>query len=148
MRLGVSICLTILVLSGCDAATSEIARSDPTIVLPAGFQIEVAGRDIPVQGFDECPKQDGFMAKLMGSAHDETGRNCIVLDKNRTEVLVLVALPTGSVKESWSIVRDTVKTSGKSYPRTSLRRPDGSFVIPAASTRADKPASGIKNNQN
>lgn len=128
-------------LAGCDAVTNYVAElaiaNEPTILIAAGYWIEVAGRPVPVEGFDECPKQDGIMAKLSGPAPDEGNSTCIVLAKDRAKVPVLVALPTGAAREDRDIIRDTGKAeSGRDYSRTSLRRPDASLVVPAAIARS------------
>jgi hypothetical protein len=127
-------------LTGCDAATDNIAEilsaNEPTIVIPEGFQIDISGRSVPVQGFDECPKQDKTMSQLFGPSSNEGQSTCIVLAKDRDSVPVSIFLPTGTVREEWNIIRNSEKTeNGKPYTRTSLRRPDGSFVIPAKKGR-------------
>lgn len=123
-------------LTGCDDVTAKTAEmlstNEPTIVLPAGFMIDISGQSVPVTGFDKCSKQDEVMSQLFGSSPDEGKSICIVLAKERDSVPVSIYLPTGKVREQWKIVRETKKTeSGKPYPTTSLLRPDGSLVIPA-----------------
>jgi len=131
----------VAVLAGCDAVTNHVAElavaNEPIIVISAGFQIDVAGRPVPIQGYDECPKANPVMVKLFGPDIDEGKTTCIVLAKDRTKVPVLVALPAGAVREDWNIIRETGKTdSGRPYARTGLRRPDGSLIVPAMEGRS------------
>lgn len=112
----------LLTLSGCDVVINQVAeeaiKNVPTLMFEAGYKINVNGVAVPIAGFDDCSK---------AGKHD-----CVVLSKDRTDVAVQVGLPTGSVVEQWIIIRDTGKTeSGRPYSRTSLRRPDGSLVIPS-----------------
>lgn len=127
-------------LAGCDAVTNHVAElvvaNEPTIVISAGYRIDVAGRQVPIQGYEECPKFNPTMVKLFGHDLEDGKATCIVLAKERTKVPVLVALPAGgAVREDWSIIRETGKTdSGRPYARMSLRRPDGSLVVPVTAT--------------
>ncbi|PQQ35797.1 hypothetical protein C6H68_23080 [Photorhabdus luminescens] len=73
-------CLAPVILTGCDLSDVLPAADEPTIVLPAGYQILVNGRNVPVQGFDDCPRQDNFRL----STPVNTGRDCIV-EKNDSD---------------------------------------------------------------
>lgn len=156
--------ILVVSLSGCDAFknnASEIAiTNEPTIVIEPGFNVVINGQSVPVSGFDRCPNSDdvahsscivsglmfnpGYKINVNGVAVPIIGsdkcskageHDCVVLLKDRTDVAVQVGLPTGSVVEKWVIIRETGKSkSGRPYSRTSLRRPDGSLVIPAANS--------------
>ncbi|WP_152680079.1 hypothetical protein [Pectobacterium atrosepticum] len=123
------------ILTGCDAAKNELealaVNNETTIVIPKGFQIEVAGRSVPIQGFDRCPEHQGIMSKLFGSASDERESSCIVLHKDRASVPVLLLLPSGAVREDWGVIRAEGVTRGWHSSITSLQRPDGSPVVPS-----------------
>lgn len=115
------ISLVMLALSGCDAAINKVKAitNEPVLEFAAGYKINVNGKAVPIAGFDDCTE---------AGKHD-----CVVLSKDRAEVTVKVGLPTGSVVEQWVIIRETGETpSGRPYTQTSLRRPDGSLVSPAA----------------
>lgn len=102
------------------------------LVLPPGYEIEISGESVPIQGFDECPSRQSFMSKLFGSSPNEGRSTCVALYKDRSSVPVRVFLPSGMVIEEWEINRETGETeSGRFYRRTSLTRPDGSLVVPA-----------------
>jgi len=131
--------VAVVLLAGCDSAIHQAAElaavNEPTLVIGPSYQINVDGRVGLVQGFDTCPRSDPVMVKLFGPAPTDGMTTCVVLSKDRTTVPVLIALSTGTVREDWDIVRDTRKLKdGHTYTRTSLRRPDGSWVIPATNT--------------
>lgn len=140
MRHSLPLALAALVgLAGCDAVSNQVAEftiaNEPTLVFSAGYQIDVGGRPVPIQGYDECPKAGAVMVKLFGPDPLEGKTTCIVLAKDRKTVPVLVALPSGTVQEDWKIVRETGKTEdNRPYARTSLTRPDGTPVVPWAAT--------------
>jgi hypothetical protein len=114
-----------------DQASTLAGEHEPTIVLSPGYQINVAGEAVPIQGFDACPKGDDAMVKVFGPAPDDGKSTCIVIGKDQWKVSVLVGLPAGGVREDWEIVRETgTLTNGHPFARTSLRRPDGSLVVP------------------
>jgi hypothetical protein len=115
----------LLALSGCDAAINmaaeEVIKIEPTIEFEPGYKINVDGTAVSIAGFDVCSKDGKY--------------DCVVLSKDRKVVAVQVALPTGLAVEQWAIIRETGKTeSGRPYSRTSLRRPDGTLVIPATTS--------------
>lgn len=89
MRTVTLVYAVIVGLAGCDAVTNHVAElaaaNEPTIVIAAACRIEVTGRPVPIEGFDECPKQDGIMANLSGPAPDEGRSTCIVLAKDRSQ---------------------------------------------------------------
>jgi hypothetical protein len=127
--------VTAMGLSGCtDVANyfSKMAIANlPASVLPPGFLVEIAGKPIPIQGFDKCSSHDPAMTAIFGPAPNSGENTCILLNKERTKVPVLVALPSGLAREEWRIVRDSgVSETGRHYYRITLRRPDGSLVIP------------------
>lgn len=109
------------------------AQSEPTLVFPPGYEIELSGQAVPIEGFDECPSQGAFMTKVFGPSPNDGASNCIVLSKDRSTVPVRIFLPSGAVIEEWEIHRETGETeSGRFYKRTSLKRPDGTLVVPAS----------------
>jgi hypothetical protein len=124
----------VLLLTGCDQLGDHFAQmatdKEPTVVIAPGFKINVNGKPVPIAGFDACPKSDPVMIKLFGDASLEGSHDCIVLDKNRKEVRVQVAESKGVLTEQWMIIRETGKTGNRPYLRTSLKRPDGSLVVP------------------
>ncbi|ENU4835415.1 hypothetical protein ACFH4J_003399 [Escherichia coli] len=119
--------LGLLTLNGCDYVNSAIPVNEPKIVIPAGFTVKIAGKKALIHGFDNCSgEQDNQTVKLSDIVASEDN-NCVVIDKGRSSVPVMVYLPGGSIKERWTIVR--VK-SGSSM-LTSMIRPDGTLVEPA-----------------
>ena len=139
MRISVFAYVVIATLTGCDAAINSIselsAAHDPTIIIPSGYRMKIDGHTAFVQGYDTCPKQGTSMGKLFGQTTDEDSTTCIILTKGRTFVPVLIALPTGTFREDWAIIREIGKTDGgRIYSKTSLRRPNGTFVMPSNDT--------------
>lgn len=119
-----------LCLAGCEAQSNGLPSLEPTLVIAPGFEIEVAGNPIPVRGLDPCPAQNSLMDVLFGP--QEAEEDCIVLSDDRNEVAVLVYFDDGHALETWEIIRDTGKSkSGRFFMKTSLKRPDGSLVVPA-----------------
>lgn len=121
-----------LALTGCDAASDSLPPNEPTLVIPPGFEIEVPGQNISIRGFDECPSEGALMTKIFGSAPYAGAHDCIVLSEGRTTVPVRLFPASGSVVEDWEIIREVGETaSGRTYKKTSLKRPDGTLVVPA-----------------
>jgi hypothetical protein len=109
-----------------------LAAHSPTIVLPPGFKVILAGQTAFVSGFEECPKADPAMAALFGSAPRQDG--CVVVRKDAAAVDVHVALGGRLLRERWTIERSSASGSAP-FDRTHLRRPDGSLVQQAPSAR-------------
>lgn len=90
--------------------------------------MDIQGNSVPVEGFDKCTQ-----STIQGTVGHEKS-NCIVLDKKRKNVPVLVHWSSGPLKEEWKIEHLVKKTNnGRSYVITRLIRPDGKFVVPASS---------------
>ncbi len=105
----------------------ETLNNAPEIVIAGGFKIDIQGNAVPVEGYDNCS-----LNTLQGS-FDTDKSNCIVLDRTRKKVPVLVHLSSGPVKEEWKIEHQVEKTkSGKNFIQTRMIRPDGNFVVPAS----------------
>jgi hypothetical protein len=121
-------------LTGCDQLRDHFTKMaidhEPTLVIPPGFEILVDGKLVPVAGFDDCPKGDPAMNKIFGDDPLASSHDCIVLSEDRKEVQVQIANPKGVVTEQWTIIREKVKAGDRPYSRTSLKRPDGSLVVP------------------
>lgn len=121
-------------LTGCDKLRDYFTKTaishEPTLVFSPGFKILIDGKPVPVTGFDDCPKADPVMNKIFGDDPLAGSHDCIVLSKDRKDVRVRVADPTGVVTEQWTIVRETGKAGDRPYSRISLKRPDGSLVVP------------------
>lgn len=132
-----------LALTGCDQArdvgewvAGNVGENDmlnsPTLVLSPGYEIDVDGQDVPIQGFAECPTQGALMTRFFGPVLDEGALDCVVLSEDRSTVSVRLFLPSGPVVEEWEIIRETGELEGgRVYKRTSLKRPDGTLVVPA-----------------
>ncbi|MCG0456646.1 hypothetical protein L6R44_11065 [Enterobacter cloacae complex sp. ECC445] len=123
---------SLLTLSSCDAyeaAYDETLNDNaPQIVIAGGFKMDIQGNSVPVEGFDKCTQ-----STIQGIVGHEKS-NCIVLDKIRKNVPVLVHWSSGPLKEEWKIEHLVNKTNnGRSYVLTRLIRPDGKFVVPASS---------------
>ncbi|RCZ10507.1 hypothetical protein DTM06_27415 [Escherichia coli] len=131
MCLAVASSLTLTACDVVDAAYDETLNDNaPEIVIAGGFKIDIQGNAVPVEGYDNCS-----LNTLQGS-FDTDKSNCIVLDRTRKKVPVLVHLSSGPVKEEWKIEHQVEKTkSGKNFIQTRMIRPDGNFVVPASSER-------------
>ncbi|KYE68799.1 hypothetical protein [Salmonella enterica] len=129
--LAVASSLTLTACDVVDAAYDETLNDNaPEIVIAGGFKIDIQGNAVPVEGYDNCS-----LNNLQGS-FDTDKSNCIVLDRTRKKVPVLVHLSSGPVKEEWKIEHQVEKTkSGKNFIQTRMIRPDGNFVVPASSER-------------
>ncbi|WP_225987997.1 MULTISPECIES: hypothetical protein [Enterobacteriaceae] len=129
--LAVASSLTLTACDVVDAAYDETLNDNaPEIVIAGGFKIDIQGNAVPVEGYDNCS-----LNTLQGSV-DTDKSNCIVLDRTRKKVPVLVHLSSGPVKEEWKIEHQVEKTkSGKNFIQTRMIRPDGNFVVPASSER-------------
>lgn len=111
-----------LSLTGCglaaDIGVKALANSQAhaaqslTMVIPAGYQINMEGHRVPVYGFDKCPPPD-------------TSMSCVTVNQSAkaVDVILLANLPAGPIKETWSVEREGGKTR--------LRRPTGELVAPA-----------------
>ena len=123
-----------VLLAGCDQFRDYYSQMaidhEPTLVFAPGFKILVDGKPVAVVGFDNCPKSDPVMNMIFGDDPLAGSHDCIVLSKDRKEVQVQVADPKGVVTEQWTIIRETGKTGDRPYSRTSLKRPDGSLIVP------------------
>lgn len=129
-----------LALSGCDqamdVAETVVGKHDmpsPTLVLPPGYKIVINGQDIPIHGFDECPRQDDLMSKIFGPTLNEGNMNCVSLSEERLTVPVRLFFSEGYVDEKWEIIHKTGESdNGSNYQQVSLHRPNGMPVIPTS----------------
>lgn len=128
----------VIALSGCDRIaglyTSQARLQAPTTVIAPGYKVLVKGELVPIFGNDECPTQGGLMPMLFGEEPLEGQGNCLVLDKSKTSINVLVGYKSGLTKEQW-VIRRQQSLMGE---RLFLLRPDGERVRAAmASTERD-----------
>lgn len=120
-------------LSGCDAMTQQVLdnvepKEPSTVVLSPGHRIYVGDEAVPIVGFDVCPADGGFF----GPRVDAGEMGCVVVSNTTTEVRVKLALSTGLIEETWTVMRTKKSTkSGHFYERTYLLRPDKSMVLAA-----------------
>lgn len=102
--LAVASSLTLTACDVVDAAYDETLNDNaPEIVIAGGFKIDIQGNAVPVEGYDNCS-----LNTLQGSV-DTDKSNCIVLDRTRKKVPVLVHLSSGPVKEEWGGKREPQK---------------------------------------
>src|ERR1035437_7066745 len=105
----ISLVLSVVaLLAACDAVTSYYAEmaatNQPTVVFSPGYKIMVDGKPVPIAGFDDCPKTDPIMVKVIGESRLDGSHDCIVIEKDRKNVSVQVGLAGGTVTEQWTIV--------------------------------------------
>lgn len=142
-------CRTVLIaavlalLAGCgaaDRAVSSVASSmpEPTLVLRPGVAVLIDGAAVAVVGTDRCPDKNSAMRVLFGDdpqwLSGESG--CLVLAHDRDRVEARFRGTDGRVVvEQWTIIRTRGPNGTR---RTSLRRPDGSPVVPAGAAVAQR----------
>lgn len=116
-------------LAGCDLV-SEVGHkvaalaghNEPiTLVIPPGYRVNIAGVSTPMFGFDKCPPPDETQRKLFNSGPVASEPICTVIKPDAATVEVLVGLPGGPERETWSVERAGDKTR--------LKRPDGTLVV-------------------
>lgn len=116
-----------LALSGCNAMLDDVPLANPTVVIPSGFKVSIAGQAVPIEGFDECLRP-GDLASRAADSSIGTG-SCLLIPESRSNVSVRVILPSGPVIENWEIIREDVQGGARRTSKmTALRRPDGTLV--------------------
>lgn len=108
------------------------SEHEPVLVIGPGYKVIINGSPTPIFGIDECPTDDPIMEKVFGPSPLKGNHNCIVLEKDRADVLVRFPTDKGVQEERWAIVRSQTEKFGLTLPATGLRRPDGSMVVLAA----------------
>ncbi len=126
---------TVLLLAGCGEVAEQyskmISETAPVMVIAPGYKVVINGEPTPIYGTDECPKEDPKMIKFFGPDPLEGQHSCIVVAKDRTEILVRFNQGVSVQEEHWTILRGEAQKFGLTFPTAALRRPDGSIVLAA-----------------
>lgn len=112
--------------------------AEPIIVFSTGFNITVNKMQIPVFGFEECPKRDVETIKIFGTSYNDGDHNCIVLSRNKATVTANLLLTSDSIRDQWTVERQYSEFAGQKYLRVTLRRSDGTLISPAEDSDFDK----------
>lgn len=112
--------------------------SDPTIVFSTGFNIIVNKTEIPVFGFEECPKRGAGTIKIFGTRYNDGDHNCIVLSRDKNSITANLLLTTSSIQNQWTVERQYGEISGQKFLRVTLHNSDGSIISPAQDSEFDK----------
>ncbi|ELY4008020.1 hypothetical protein SMZ65_004385 [Cronobacter dublinensis] len=115
----------LIILCGCSMAVSAVNTVQtklmsidlmaPSIVIPPGWQMNDHGKKAVVFGSSSCPGSNGNIT---------TEEGCVIIDNHTATVTVFVVDATAQSQrsETWTIER--------SAERTTMKRPDKSFVMP------------------
>ncbi|WP_158700372.1 hypothetical protein [Cronobacter dublinensis] len=107
-----------MAISAVNTAQANLLSIDlmaPSIVIPPGWQMNDHGKKAVVFGNSSCPDSNGNIT---------TEEGCVIIDNHTATVTVFVVDATAQSQrsETWTIER-----SGE---RTTVKRPDKSFVMP------------------
>ncbi|MDL5034868.1 hypothetical protein [Comamonas resistens] len=99
---------------------------EPTIYFRNGLEITVNDEAVPIHGLQECPYG---LAAPAGAVSVVDGAKCIRLADDTKEIQVMLELPSGPVREDWSVRRDAPSQPNEpAFKYVSLLRPDGSRI--------------------
>lgn len=134
-----AITITAALLGACGQAMDQVTelgiQHDPTLVIRPGYKIDIDGKPTEISGDDDCPRNSGALIPeyfFIGGTPIDGTRHCVILAKDRSEVVVTLIAPDQHVQtEHWSIVRWVHEKDGHRFQGTGLRRPDGTAVNPA-----------------
>lgn len=103
------------------------AAQQPAIVIQPAYKVLIDGKPTPIWGSDACPSNDSLFVNDV----TRPSNNCIVMSKDRREVMVNFPGPNGNViQEVWTVVREDGQDDyGRLFQRSYLKRPDGSPVL-------------------
>ena len=128
----------VIALSGCDRIAglyvSQAMQQSPTTVISPGYKVLIKGELVPIFGNDKCPTQGGLMPMLFGEEPLEEQSNCLVLDKGKTSITVLVGYKSGLVTEQWVIRRQETRMGEREF----LLRSDGEMVRAAVTATTER----------
>lgn len=109
--------LLLVSMTGCSNPTFSL--SSTTVVLPPGHAIQEKGQTLLLFGSDPCPRQ--LFGEAVVSADSQA---CIALSKDKEEILLRVASPSGVKYEVWEVSHSTFPgPMGLPVDRTYLKRP-------------------------
>lgn len=111
------IALLLVPLMGCGNPTYTV--STPDVVLPPGHVVHIDGEALRLFGADACP-QNLFSDAAAGEANSQ----CIVLSKDKQEVMLRVVSASGVTREAWQVSRTSFPGPwGIPVDQTYLTRP-------------------------
>lgn len=116
-------------IAACTPAEDHSVQTsfkEPTIYFRNGLEITVNDAAVPIHGLQECPYG---LAAPAGAVSVVDGAKCIRLADDTKEIQVMLELPSGPVREDWSVRRDAPSQPNEpAFKYVSLLRPDGSRI--------------------
>ena len=128
--LSISVLTALVTIAACQPFEDRPAQAaqikEPTIYFRNGLEISLGDISVPIHGVQECPYG---LAAPAGAVVEMNDAKCIRLSDDTEQIVVMLDMPDGVVREAWTVRRDAPsKPHEPAFKNVSLLRPDGTRI--------------------